>query len=80
MTNSKSNFFIKVILNRKDPSVPFKIIAQTNESFLSITHVRSRNMDPMNFRKMKLDTIVNALGNDEIRIQKNFQAKTVIVF
>ena len=63
---------MKRLKNQKDPSLPFKVIPQTAERLLSITCDRSGATNSVNFMKVSLDTIVEALGENRLSPQNKF--------
>ena len=61
MTLYDSHLFIKKLSKRKDPSVHFKNITQTDERFFLIFFGRLGNDDCMNFMIMSVHAIFRAL-------------------
>ena len=61
------------MIKRKDPCLPFKVIPQTDERFISITYGQLGLLDSMNFIKISPDTVVKPLDLDEF-----VQSKTVL--
>ena len=72
MANYDLQLFFKELLNRKDPSVPFSFLPKTDEWETSITYGRLRIIGSFTFLNMSLDTVVEALGEEEKFLLEHF--------
>ena len=72
MTKYDSDLIFKEILNRKDPSVHFDFIPETDAIFISITYEGLKLFGSSNFTNMGFGTFVKALVKEETALCESF--------